>query len=239
MLVDLEELARRMLADDDARAPGQCAGDLAELTTTRAYELQAEIARLREERGEKLIGYKIGCTSRAIQEQLGVRQPIYGRVFDTGCHRSGARLSCSRFVNLAVEGELAVRLAADLPYPPRSDEQCAAAVGSVFPVIELHDYVLRCDPPCAAELIARNGMHAGLVAGEEQSEAFRPMPAFQGIRVRINEELAASTTNPWAMGSPGAAIRWLAQGLGELGLPLLRGQVILTGSVMSLLPLGP
>jgi 2-keto-4-pentenoate hydratase len=238
-LDELHELARLMLADLDARQPGRRAGFPASLTIAQAYSLQEAVSDLRAERGERVIGYKIGCTSRAIQDQLGIGQPIFGRVFDTGSLHSGARLNCSRYANLAVEGELAIRLAEDLSNPTLSDEHWVEAVESVFPVIELHDYVLRCDPPCAAELIARNGMHAGFVAGEERSEAFSPLRAFQGLCVRINESVAASTTEPWAMGSPGAAIRWLARALGEFGLHLLRGQVILTGSVMRLLPVGP
>src|SRR5437016_2008219 len=82
---DLQELAQRMLADYDARTPGQLFGEPLDLTTVQAYALQAEIAWLREERGEKVIGYKVGCTSPAVQQQLGIGEPIFGRIFDTGC----------------------------------------------------------------------------------------------------------------------------------------------------------
>jgi 2-keto-4-pentenoate hydratase len=68
MLVDLQELAQRMLADYDARTPGQLFGEPLDLTTVHAYALQAEIARLREQRGEKVIGYKVGCTSPAVRQ---------------------------------------------------------------------------------------------------------------------------------------------------------------------------
>src|ERR1039457_5132459 len=93
MVATLEELAQRMLADYDARTPGQFVGEPLDLTTAQAYALQAEIARLREQRGEKVIGYKVGCTSRPIQEQLGVKEPMFGRIFHTECHPSGVHLS--------------------------------------------------------------------------------------------------------------------------------------------------
>src|SRR3954462_585341 len=70
MVVDLQELARRMLADFDARTPSQLFAEPLDLTTVQAYALQAEIARLRDERGETVIGYKVGCTSPAVQQQL-------------------------------------------------------------------------------------------------------------------------------------------------------------------------
>src|SRR5882762_845530 len=137
MVVDVRELAQRMLADYDARTPGQCLREPLDLTTVQAYALQAEIARLREERGERVIGYKVGCTSRPIQVQLGVQEPIFGRLFDTECHPSGVHLSSARYANLAVEGEMAVRLSRDLPSEPLSAAEYREAIALVFPVIEL------------------------------------------------------------------------------------------------------
>src|ERR1700724_1674587 len=100
MLVDLQELARRMLADNDARTLDQLFGEHLNLTTVQADALQAEIARLREQVGEKVIGYKVGCTSRPIQVQLSVKEPIFGRLFDTECQPSGVHLSSARYANL-------------------------------------------------------------------------------------------------------------------------------------------
>jgi 2-keto-4-pentenoate hydratase len=100
MAIDFRTLARRMLADYDAGTPGRCVSDRIDLTTAQAYALQAEIARIREQRGEIVIGYKIGCTSEAIRAQLGVQEPIFGRLFDTGCHPSGVHLSSARYANL-------------------------------------------------------------------------------------------------------------------------------------------
>ena len=67
MRVDLVELSRRMLANYDARAQSTCDVQLLDLTTQETYALHAKIARLREQQGERVIGYKIGCTSQTIQ----------------------------------------------------------------------------------------------------------------------------------------------------------------------------
>ena len=124
MAVDLKEVARRMLADYDDGTPGKVLGEPIDLTTVQAYDLQAEISQLREQRGERVIGYKVGCTSRTIQTQLGVKGPIIGRLFDTECHPSGVHISSARYANLAVEGEMAVLLSKDLPIEPCSAEEC-------------------------------------------------------------------------------------------------------------------
>ena len=76
MVVDCHELARRMLEDFDARTPGQLFAEPVDPTTEQAYALQAEVTRLREERGEKVIGYKVGTTSRARERRTGTGEPV-------------------------------------------------------------------------------------------------------------------------------------------------------------------
>jgi 2-keto-4-pentenoate hydratase len=239
MAVDVDDLARRMLADYDARTPGERSGGPVGLTTVEAYALQAEIARLRERRGERVIGYKVGCTSRDIQMQLGVEEPIFGRLFGTGCHPCGVRLPSTRYANPAIEGELAIRLSRNLPREPLSDDEYAAAIETVFPVIELHHFVLPRDGPPLPALIASGGMHAGLVLAERETTCSGRIPQVEQIDVTIDERLVGATKEPWTMGDPAATLRWLTARLAESGLQLRRGQVILTGSPLPLFPVGP
>jgi 2-keto-4-pentenoate hydratase len=239
MVVDLGDLARRMLANHDARTPGELSGGPIDLTTVQAYALQTEIARLREQRGERIIGYKLGCTSRPVQEQLGVDEPIWARLFGTGCHPSGTRLPCANYANLAIEGELAIRLSCDLPFGPLSDEGYAGAVGSVFPVIELHHNALpSCGRPVVG-LVASGGMHAGLILPAQETTCAGRIPAVMELDVTINDRLVGTTREPWTMGGPAATLRWLSSHLAKWGLLARRGQVILTGSALPLFPVRP
>jgi 2-keto-4-pentenoate hydratase len=209
------------------------------MTARDAYALQEEVVRLRERRGERVIGYKIGCISPVIQRQLGADQPIFGRVFDTGYFPTGSRLSHARFADLAIEGELAIRLARDVSGPTLPDEDDIAAIGSVFALIELHHYGWSSTGGSLPALIATSGMHAGLVPSEEETSCSGWVPPVQELSIRINDELVGSTTQPWAMGSPGAALRWIAMSLDDIGERLRRDQVILTGSVLPLFPVRP
>jgi 2-keto-4-pentenoate hydratase len=86
---DIAAWAQHLLAVFDARRPWQTFVPPAGLTPEHACSLQGQVKRLREARGERVIGYKVGCTSPAIQAQLGIREPIFGRVFDTGCFPAG------------------------------------------------------------------------------------------------------------------------------------------------------
>jgi 2-keto-4-pentenoate hydratase len=233
------EMPLRMLADYDARTPGQSLGEPLDLTTAQAYALAAEVARLREERGEKVIGYKVGCTSKLIQAQLGVNEPIFGRLFDTECHPSGVYLSSPRYANLAVEGEMAVRLSKDLPLEPFSAEECRGAIAEVFPVIELHHYVLPGGWPAAQWLIASNGLHAGFVSAEAQTRCsgFATFP--HSLTIRINEVVVGAIEDAASLTFPVESLRWLAGRLARFGLQLCEGEVILTGSPMKLYPVSP
>jgi 2-keto-4-pentenoate hydratase len=236
---ELAAWARRLLDDRDSLRPWRTFTPPDGLTLERAYALQGEVARLREDRGERIVGYKIGCTSRAIQDQLGIREPIFGRVFDTGYFPAGSRLAHARFAGLAIEGELAIRLSRDLPDVPLSDEESIEAIGSVFPVIELHHYVLPAHGHPAAALIASGGMHAGLVLAEQEWACSGGVPVVQGLDVAIDDRRTGMTREPWTMGGPASTLRWLSTHLAESGLPLRRGQVILTGSPLPLFPVGP
>src|SRR5437870_2219754 len=112
--MDLRTLARRQLADYDRHQPGTLFAQRApRMTIAQAYEIQAEVAWLRQERGEQIAGYKIGCVSPAIQAQLGIAEPVFGYVYATELHSSGALLDPDRYDCLAVEGEVAVRLGDD------------------------------------------------------------------------------------------------------------------------------
>jgi len=237
MVVDLQELARRMLADYDATTPCQVFGEPLDLTTVQAYALQTEIARLREQRGEKVIGYKVGCTSPAVQQQLGIAEPIFARVFDTGCFLAGEQLSFSRFANLAVEGELAVRLGQDVSAPSGGVDECRAAIASVFPVIELHHYVMRSPQPSLAELIASGGMHAGFVLAEHEADG--SLRELESLSVWIDDERVGHVSGADVTELAVRSLGWLADRLAEEGLTLARGQVVLTGSLLPLYTLRP
>lgn len=105
------EWATRQLADYDARTPGSIFGEGVTLSVAEGYRLQSAVAALRQKRGERIIGYKVGCTSPKIRSQLGIDHCVTGRLFDSEKHESGAKLSRQHFANLAIEGELAVELA--------------------------------------------------------------------------------------------------------------------------------
>ena len=236
---EIPVVARRVLAAYDARTPDRIPPPTTDLASPEAYSLQDEVVRLREQRGEKVIGYKVGCTSRAVREQLGVAEPVFGRLFDSGCFPSGVYLAHASFANLAVEGELAVRLSRDLAGTAVSVEDCLGAMGALLPVIELHHHALPRGGSPGAWLVACNGMHAGFVLPEGEARGPLRSDLTYGLSIRINGETVAATGDLGLVAGPVRSLRWLAGRLAAFGRRLAKGQLVLTGSPLKLYPVSP
>ena len=229
----LSTLARRQLTDYDARSPGSLFADGTDsLTVGAAYQLQIATAGLRTLRGEAIAGYKIGCVSQAIRKQLGVAHPVFGHVFASEIRPDQAVLESADFCSLGIEGELAVTLAQDVPDPAALRDAPERFVRDVFAVIELHNYRFRGPQPWAAELIANNALHAGIVAAETKVAA-RPGMTFE-LAVAINGEQQGV-----ARAEPYATLGELAERLAEFSIVPRQGQILLSGSPLPLYPVNP
>ena len=236
--VRLDDIAQQQLADYDRHRPGSAFAAGLALSIEEAYSVQSRVAELRKRRGERMIGYKVGCTSPTIRQQLGVDHPVCGSLFETECFSSAVALPADRFAGLAIEGELAVRLARDVDADLFSDAELTSAIAAVFPVIELHNLVFRRDRPAVDELIANNAIHAGFVHAETASEPFNAHPA--RLRIFMNETNVAEVSGPELTGTVVRSLSWLAGALNNRGEHLQAGQIVLCGSVADLFPVsGP
>ena len=230
MSLSVGGFAARQLADYRIRRPGTLfAGvDHPNLTLGDAYAIQARVATLRAAEGESVAGYKVGCTGPGTREQFGMDGPICGFLYEPELHPSGAKLSYASYANLAVEGEMAVRLGDD------------AEIAHVFPVIELHNYVFRSKTPNLQELIANNGLHSGVVLPATDGARWHGDDLLDGVlRVTINEEVVEEGHASGVPGGPAGSVEWLRRHLPEYGLTLRPRQLILTGTPLSLIPVRP
>jgi len=207
------------------------------MSLEQAYELQFEVAALREQRGERLAGYKIGCISRTMQEQLGLDRPVFGHVWESELHPSGIVLSSANFENLAIEGEFAVRLAEDVA-TVESLRSAPGMFAAAFVVIELHNYVFRGSTVNrAVELVANNAIHAGVVLSVEETPLSNPNGLLAGnLRVLRGSELLGEAAGRELDGGPLAGMVQLVEHLAKYGKKLRRGQIVLTGSPLPLWP---
>ena len=184
----------------------------------------------------KLAGYKIGATSRVMQDYLDIHNPCGGGVLANGVFASPAEVRHDAYVHPGVECEIAVRLAADLPVEaaPFSAAQVEEAVGACMAAIEIVDdrYVdwRSLDTPT---LIADDFFQAGIVLGPAESDWRRLDLAALAGTMAINGEERGRGVGGDVLGHPFTALAWLANQLAAYGVGLRRGHVVLTGSVVA------
>ena len=230
-------LANGQLADYDAHHPGLVFGqDTRAISIANAYALQIEVARLRQARGEQLAGYKIGCLSADVRQQLGLDEAVFGHVYSTEIYPDQTTLDSSKFDGLAIEGEFAVRLAVDIHDSESVRRAPADFVSSVFPVVELHNYVFRGKPEnAAAELIGNNAINAGaVIPNAEPALPSSDQLLAETIKVRINDELVGAADAGTIPGGPLASLVHLIERLHAFGIHPKKGQILLTGSPLPL-----
>lgn len=211
------------------------------MTLDDAYEVQLLQEQAFVQAGDPVVGRKIGLTSFAMQEQLGVDQPDFGFVTRSMAAGEGHRFSPDAFIQPKVEPELALVLAHDLRGPGVTREQAIAAVGSVHAAIEIIDSrvadwdialvdTVADNASCGAIAWASDPMDVDLAALDQVECSLRLGPAGQ------DGEVVATGRGSDVMGHPAEPLAWLANVLGERGVTLQAGQVVLTGSFTSAFP---
>jgi 2-keto-4-pentenoate hydratase len=185
-----------------------------------------------------LVGYKIGCTSKVMQDYLGIPHPCGGGVFEKGVHDSGAKLAASDFVRVGVECEIAVRLARDLSpaEQPFTAEWMGEAVEAYYPAIEIvDDRYVKWETLGAPTLVADDFFAAACVLGKPVSRNDAPDLLKVAGRALVNGQEEGRGTGADVLGHPHNALAWLANHLAAEGRGLHAGQIVLTGSLVKTL----
>ena len=205
------------------------------LTISEAYQFQNQVCEKRIARGESVVGYKVGCTSRAIRSQLGLAEPISARLFAP--HVTGGRIAIdwTAYCHCAIEPEMVLRIGQDLSGTDLSDEELIQSISYVSPGIELHDYKFWHQPPTAQELICSGGIHAGLIVGDAKVSPQALTFGREKFFVYQNNDLVASSRADEIMGGPLESLRWLVNFMSSNAEVLKKGMLVIPGSPTELI----
>ena len=212
-------------------------------TMTRAYDVQRAFVEIAAaQRSTARAGYKIGLTSAAMQRMCRIDTPVAGVVLSDGLHASGARLSRGDFGRLGIEFEIAMRIGHDLrPLGrPFTLADVRDAVDAVAPAIEVVDD-RHCDYASldVFSLVADNAWNAGIVLGDFSST----WPELADVEGRVTIDGAGvldQGRGSDVLGHPMRPVVWLANHLAERGDVLRRGEIVMTGSLVTTkFPSGP
>lgn len=201
-----------------------------EMTVEDAYEVQGVWARRRLASGRRVVGHKIGLTSKAMQAATGISEPDYGVIFDDQVLESGAVVEHDRFANVRIEMELAFILSNDLDTENATIFDVLEATAFVVPALEILDSHIELAGRTIVDTISDNAALGAVVLGG------RPVaPDVVDLRwisalLYRNETIVESGVAAAVLGHPATGVAWLANKLRRHGTVLRAGEVILAGS---------
>jgi 2-keto-4-pentenoate hydratase len=210
-----------------------------ELTPADAYAIQGHLVELLRGEGGTVVGYKLGLTSRPMQELLGVAEPDYGPVLSTMVHDDGVSLTLADFIQPRIEGEIALVLDAPLRGPGVTTVQAARAVAGAVPALELVDSRIEDWRITLVDTIADLASSAAIVLGSRVVPMADLDLRLLGMVIRRNGAIEATGAGAAALGNPLSALAWLANTLAPFEVTLEPGHVIMTGALHRAFPIEP
>jgi 2-oxopent-4-enoate/cis-2-oxohex-4-enoate hydratase len=208
----------------------------ADITIEDAYHIQQRMLSRRIDKGARVVGKKIGVTSKVVMDMLNVHQPDFGYLLDTMIYNEGEAIPMETLIQPKAEGEIAFMLKHDLMGPGISNADVLRATECVMPCFEIVDSRIRDWKIKIQDTVADNASCGVFVLGDHAVDPRKVDLTTCGMVLEKNGEIAATGAGAAALGSPVNAVAWLANTLGKLGIPLKAGEVILSGSLAAMLP---
>lgn len=201
------------------------------------YAVQQQLVRMLLEDGERIVGYKVGLTSKPMQKMIGVESPDYGPMFASTLYASGADVPMRPFIQPKIEAEIVFVLGEALAGPGVSVADASRAVSGVAAAMEIVDSRIadwRIKLADTVADLASNGAAA-------ISSRIVPLGALDtrliGMMLTRNGELIDTAAGAAALGDPLAVVAWLANTLGLHGIALEPGHLVMTGALHAAVPM--
>ncbi len=206
------------------------------MTIADAYQVQMAGVTARLASGGKLIGKKVGLTSKAMQNFLGVSEPDFGHLFADMLLDEETPVSLSRFMQPKIEAELAFVMGQDLAGPGVGIADVLRAAAAVVPSFEVIDSRVQDWKIKIQDTVADNGSSAALVLGSRLTPVDAVNLKYVGLVLEQNGRILETAAGAAILGHPAQAVAWLANALGRMGVPLKKGEVVLSGSFTKAFP---
>jgi 2-oxo-hept-3-ene-1,7-dioate hydratase len=206
------------------------------MTLDDAYAVQAALVARKRAAGARVIGWKIGLTSRAMQQALNIDTPDSGVLLDNMLFADGAAIPAGRFIQPRVEAEIAFVMQAPLSGANVTRADVLAATGHVAPALEILDTrILRADPATGrariiTDTVSDNAANAGIVLGDARHAVDAVDLRWIGAIVTRNGTVEETGLGAGVLNDPVTAVLWLVHRLARYGMGIEAGQILLSGS---------
>ena len=201
-----------------------------------AYAVAELNTRDRIAQGARIVGLKVGLTSKAVQQQLGVDQPDFGVLFDDMEFLSGQEVPAARLMQPKVEAEVAFVVGRDLASARPSYGEFLGAIAYALPALEIVDSAIADWKISLVDTVADNASCGLYVLGDQPVETGRLLLGEVGMMMTKNGQTISVGTGAACLGHPLRAAYWLALTMAQRGQGLRAGQVILSGALGPMVP---
>jgi 2-oxo-hept-3-ene-1,7-dioate hydratase len=227
---DRQKAAADLLAAEEARKPMvQLSKTWPDIDLDDSYAIQDLVIKDKVAKGAKVIGYKIGLTSKAMQAASQIDEPDYGHLLDTMMIADGAKIPHANYCVPRVEIELVFVLNRPLMGPGIGMMEVMRATEYIVPSMEIVDARVQ-NPRKIYDTVADNGAAAGLVIGGRPLKPFDLDLRWVGGALYRNADIEETGLALGVMGHPALGIAWLANRFGRHGIELPAGRTMLSGS---------
>lgn len=235
---DVESVAAELLrCEDERRDRAPFTDEWPELDLDTGYAVQDLVLQKRLARGETLIGVKLGLTSRAKQERMGVRVPLVAWLTDAMVLPAGAPVPQDQLIHPRVEPEIVFVMADGLEGPGVSAATAMAAVGSVLGGAEVIDSRYRDFRFTAGDVVADNASSGAYVTGPVAVPPADLDLSLEAVLVEVDGQVVDSATGAAVLGHPAEALALAANELARRGRAIEPGWVVLTGGMTDAVPI--
>ncbi|WP_246245134.1 2-keto-4-pentenoate hydratase [Amycolatopsis pithecellobii] len=228
----MAELAARLRIAEADRTPVEpLTSDVPELTVADAYRIQQLNVRARVNDGDPIRGRKIGLTSEAMQRQLGVDEPDFGALFASMIVEEGDEVQTAELIHPRAEAEIGFVMAEELKGPGVTAIDALRAVAGALPTIEVIDSRVTDWKIAIQDTIADNASAARVICGARLTPLADVDLRLTGMVLRHNGTVVATGAGAAVLGNPIRCVAWLANKLGEFGVGLRAGDLVLAGAL--------
>jgi len=238
--LDIEELAARLeqaFVTNEPITPLSESAGLAEVAD--AYRVQSAWSALRVGNGDRVVGRKIGLTSKAMREAAGIHEPDFGRMWASRhlpVERGRAELPAATFIQPRIEGEIAFLMGRDLTGPGITVADVLAATDAIAPSFEVVDSRIIRRKFSLVDTISDNASYGAFCVGPWAAGLRDVDLRTLGMLVTCDAEPVVEGIGAASLGHPAAAVAWLANTLADFGVPLAAGDIVLSGSLGAAIP---
>ena len=235
----IESISRDLYsAERDRRTLRPITETYPEIDIDTAYKIQLGLIQLKDADGKKIVGKKIGLTSKAMQKMLNVDQPDYGHIFDNMVLQDGVVFRVAELIQPKIEPEIAFILDCEIKGPGVTPMQVLAATRFVVPALEIIDSRIEGWRIKLCDTIADNASSARVVLGSSPKRVDERDLKLVGMILEKNGDIVQTGAGGAVLGHPAVAVAWLANAVGQFGVSLNAGDIIMPGALCGAVDVG-